>query len=135
MSRSLNLNGQKDKSPARAVTLTAIQKTLFKKELDKRGFTQTEILNKLINSYIDAVETGDLEKILKRYAGGCLVNNDKYSSVGFRITNERYEKFCIYAISLGNEPATLLRKLVLEWLGEPVCSYNLDSLKVLLKKS
>lgn len=133
MARPLSLDNKniKNELPKRCVLLFQWERKALKEKAKSCDSTITEIIHKLMNDFIYKVETKGACNVMYKYVGADLAQKDekkKLQTQIFRCDNEKFYKFTKYCLSIGDNPATFLRKLVREYLNEPITEFSPEKL-------
>lgn len=133
MARPLNLEfkDKKNEVPKRCVLLFSWERKALKDKATSCNSTITEIIHKLMNDFMYKVETQGATTVMYQYVGADLTQKDekkKLQTQIFRCENEKFFKFTRYCLSIGDNPATFLRKLVREYLHEPIAEFSPEKL-------
>lgn len=117
--------------PKRCLLLFAWERRALKTMASANGTTMTNIIHELMDDFIYRVETQGAVNVMYKYVGADLVESEakkKLQTQVFRCENEKFFKFTRYCLSIGDNPSTFLRKLVREYLGEPITEFSPEQL-------
>ena len=117
--------------PKRCVLLYAWERKALKTMASVNGVTMTAIIHQLMDSFMDEVETKGATNVMYRYVGADLIDSEskkKLQTQIFRCENDKFMKFTRYCLSIGDNPSVFLRKLVREYLGEPITEFTPEQL-------
>ena len=117
--------------PKRGVLLYAWERKALKTMASVNGVTMTAIIHELIDAFIHKVETEGATNVMYRYVGADLIdseNKKKLQTQIFRCDNDKFMKFTRYCLSIGDNPTVFLRKLIREYLGEPITEFTPEQL-------
>lgn len=122
--------------PKRCLLLFAWERRALKATASANGYSMTDVILNLMDDFMERVETEGATNVLYKYVGADLVeseNRKKLQTQVFRCDNERFFKFTRYCLAVGDSPSTFLRKLVREYLGEPMAEFSPKQLEEELK--
>ena len=113
--------------PRRGVLLFAWERRALKSLATANGVTMTEIIHSLIDNFMEEIETKGAVNVMYRYVGADLIDSEmkkKLQTQVFRCENDKFMNFTRYCLSIGDNPSMFLRKLVREYLGEPITEFT-----------
>lgn len=117
--------------PRRCVLLYSWERKALKMLASVNGVTMTTIIVELMDDFIDKVETEGAVNVMYRYVGADLVDSESKKTLEtqiFRCENDKFMKFTKYCLSIGDNPSVFLRKLIREYLGEPITEFTPEQL-------
>lgn len=117
--------------PKRCVLLYSWERKALKTMASVNGVTMTAIIHELMDDFIDRVETEGAVNVMYKYVGADLVDSESKKSLQtqiFRCENDKFIKFTKYCLSIGDNPTVFLRKLIREYLGEPITEFTPEQL-------
>ena len=123
--------------PQRIVLLFEDEKRRFKTLASQQGRTMTSILLDLIDNFIYEVESKGAVNVMYKYVGADVIEGADKKQLKvqvFRCENDIFNKFTKYSFALGDKPSMFLRKLVKEYMGEPIAEFTPYMLDEEIKK-